>query len=366
MSRPPERARHPTISDVAAAAAVSKSTVSNVIRGVSTVRPAIRERVLRFIDELGYEPNAHAQQLVLQRPTVFGVVVGDLANPFYAEMAKRIERAAASRGYQAMFCNTQGSEDTELKGIQSFLQYRVAGILFLAYAGDAEKARRAAEGRVPAVFVTCTAAWGDVVGGDDRDGAAKVTQHLLDLGHRRIAYFTDPIVEDAADRDRLEGYMSVLARAGLQHASFHWERPEHKPARAGRNDAQMNAVLRDGFTAVFSSNDLGAIELLEYADRHGIRVPEQLSVAGFDDVLMAGMARINLTTVRQPQEELARLAVETLAARASGELTGGPQRRIVELELVVRGSTAAPAASGGVAARPGSALISQIEGGQGS
>jgi len=258
-----------------------------------------------------------------------------------------------------MFCNTQGDEDTELKGIQSFLQYRVAGILFLAYAGDAEKARRAAEGRIPAVFVTCTAGWGDVVGGDDKDGATKITQHLLDLGHRRIAYFTDPIVEDAADRDRQEGYRAALGRAGVEPASFRWERPAQKPAKADQNDEQMNAVLRDGFTAVFSSNDLGAIELLDYADRLGISVPEKLSVAGFDDVFMAGMGRINLTTVRQPQDELARLAVETLAGRASGEITGGLQRRIVELDLVVRGSTAAPAAGGsGVAARPAGALSS--------
>jgi LacI family transcriptional regulator, galactose operon repressor len=348
MSSPPVRARHPTISDVAAAAGVSKSTVSNVIRGVPTVRPVTREHVLRRIDELGYEPNAHARQLVMQRPTVFGVVVGDLANPFYAEMAKQIERAAAVRGYHSMFCNTQGDEDTELRGIQSLLQYRVAGILFLAYAGDAERARRAAAGRVPAVFVTCTADWGDVVGGDDRDGASKVTQHLIDLGHRRIAYFTDPIVEDAADRDRQEGYRLVLERAGFKPASFRWERPAHKRASPDRNDAQMDTLLRDGYTAVFSSNDLGAIELLEYADRLGIKVPEKLSVAGFDDVLMAGMARINLTTVRQPQEELARLAVETLAARAIGELTGAPLRRTVELELVIRGSTAAPGADGNV------------------
>ncbi len=117
MSGPPVRARHPTISDVAVAAAVSKSTVSNVIRGVTTVRPGLRERVLRSIQELGYEPNAHAQQLVLQRPTVFGVVVGDLANPFYAEMAKRFERGAAHAGDRAMVCNTAGDEATELEGI---------------------------------------------------------------------------------------------------------------------------------------------------------------------------------------------------------------------------------------------------------
>jgi LacI family transcriptional regulator len=353
----PSRPRHPTLADVASAAGVSKSTVSNVIRRVPTVQPATRERVLHCIDQLNYEPNELARQLVKQRTTVFGVVVGDLANPFYAEMAKRIEGAAADLGYRAMFCNTKGDEGIELRGIQAFLQYRVAGILFLAYAGDAESARHATDGRVPAVFVTCTAGWGDVVCGDDRDGAAQVTQHLIDLGHKRIAYFTDPFVEDAADRDRQAGYRQALERAGLEPASFRWERTMQEPGRPGRNDALMERVLQDGFTAVFASNDLGAIELLEYADRLGVAIPGRLSVAGFDDVLMAGMWRINLTTVRQPQEELARLAVETLAARARGELTGGPVRRSVELELVVRGSTAAPAAKeSGAAARPNGAL----------
>jgi LacI family transcriptional regulator len=95
-------------------------------------------------------------------------------------------------------------------------------------------------------------------------------------------------------------------------------------------------------TAIFSSNDLGAIELLDVADRLGVSVPDNLSVVGFDDVLMAGLSRINLTTVAQPQEELARQSLATLAARMQGELTGGPVRKTVELELVVRGSTAVP------------------------
>src|ERR1700737_3874450 len=116
--------RHATIHDVAAAAGVSKSTVSNVIRGVVGVSPDTRERVQEAIEELGYRPNVLARQLVQQRTTTLGVVVGDLGNPFYAEMAKHIEREAARRGYRAMFCNTQGENERALSGLQQREEYR--------------------------------------------------------------------------------------------------------------------------------------------------------------------------------------------------------------------------------------------------
>jgi LacI family transcriptional regulator len=336
-------AKHATIFDVAREAGVSKSTVSNVIRGAGGVAPETRHRVQEAIDQLGYRPNVLARQLVQQRTTTLGVVVGDLGNPFYAEMAKQIERAAAGRGYRAMFCNTQGDEDAESSGIESLMQYRAAGILFLSHPTDLGRARRVVEGKVPAVFLTCTADWGDVVSGDDEAGAELATQHLIDLGHRRIAYFADPIVEDAADRERQGGYQRVMHRAHLDPTVFHWERPPGQLDRDAR-DRQLDRILRNRITAVFSSNDYGAIELLECADRLGVRVPQDLSVVGFDDVVMAGLARINLTTVRQPQPELASLAVEIMAARVEGELDGPPQRKTLRLDLVVRGSTAPPAA----------------------
>jgi LacI family transcriptional regulator len=335
--------KHATIFDVAREAGVSKSTVSNVIRGAGGVAPETRHRVQEAIDQLGYRPNVLARQLVQQRTTTLGVVVGDLGNPFYAEMAKQIERAAAVRGYRAMFCNTQGEEDAESSGIESLMQYRAAGILFLSHPTDLGRARSVVEGRVPAVFLTCTADWGDVVSGDDEAGAELATQHLIDLGHRRIAYFADPIVEDAADRERQTGYQRVMQRAHLEPTVFHWDRPPGELDRDAR-DRQLDRILRNRITAVFSSNDYGAIELLECADRLGVRVPEDLSVVGFDDVVMAGLARINLTTVRQPQPELASLAVEIMAARVEGELDGPPQRKTLRLDLVVRGSTAPPGA----------------------
>jgi LacI family transcriptional regulator, galactose operon repressor len=333
--------KHATIFDVAREAGVSKSTVSNVIRGTGGVAPDTRQRVQVAIEQLGYRPNVLARQLVQQRTTTLGVVVGDLGNPFYAEMAKQIERAAFGLGYRAMFCNTQGEQEAELAGLESLLEYRAAGILFLSHPTDRGRARGVVEGRVPAVFLTCAAEWGDVVSGDDEAGAELATQHLIDLGHQRIAYLADPIVEDSADRDRQSGYQRSMARAHLEPAVFHWDRPPGELQPSAR-DKQLERILRQRITAVFSSNDYGAIELLECADRLGVKVPQELSVVGFDDVVMAGLARINLTTVRQPQPELASLAVETLAARVQGELEGPPQRKTLSLELIVRGSTAPP------------------------
>ena len=149
-------------------------------------------------------------------------------------------------------------------------------------------------------------------------------------------------MEDSADRARQAGYRLVMERAQLTPSIFHWDRPPGEVLRDAR-DKQVDGILRGGTTAVFSSNDYGAIELLECADRLGVRVPEELSIVGFDDVVMAGLARINLTTVRQPQDQLAGLAIEILSGRVQGAVEGAPQQRTLPLELVVRGSTAPPA-----------------------
>jgi Transcriptional regulators len=340
MALPPEPAKPPTILDVARRAGVSKSTVSNVVRGVRSITPETHLKVTRAIEELGYRPNILARQMVHQRTTIFGVVVGDLANPFYAEMAKQIERSAAARGYRVMFCNTQGEEAAEIAGLEGLLEQRVAGIIFLAYAGGSTRPRALLEGRVPAVFVTCSAEWGDVVSADDARGARLATEHLIGLGHERIAYCADPIVEDATDRARQAGYRQTMEGAGLTPMVFHWERAEERLLREAPVEQILTGPGRP--TAFVSSNDLGAIDLLDCADRLAIPVPRKLSVVGFDDVMMAGLARINLTTIAQPKEMLARLAVDTLASRSEGQLTGDPIRQTVSCRLIIRGSTARP------------------------
>lgn len=342
MKNPSKPAKPATILDVARLADVSKSTVSNVIRDAKGIAPQTIARVRAAIDELGYRPNVLARQLVQQRTNVLGVVVGDLANPFFSEMTKQIEHYAGQCGYQVMFCNTQIDEHIELAGLRGLLDYRVAGLIFLAYAGDEGSARLVTNSRVPALFLACTADWGDVVSPDDEKGGRIATEHLLALGHRRIAYITDPSVEDAANQARQAGYRGAMAKAGLPVAVYHWQNSDGKTLKETSIEKLLLGDQR--VTGVFCFSDFGAIELLDCADRLGVRVPRDLSVVGFDDVTLASLRRINLTTVAQPKEMMARIAVTTISSRIKGELSGGYRRQIVDCGLVVRGSTAPPSA----------------------
>jgi LacI family transcriptional regulator, galactose operon repressor len=336
--------RHPTILDVASQAGVSKSTVSNVVRDLPGVSEATRRRVRAAIQELGYRPNVLARQLVQQRTSILGVVVGDLANPFFAEMAKSVERHAAARGYTAMFCNTEGDSQSELAGVETLLQHRVAGIVFLAFSGDPRTMQETMQHQVPAVFVSCGAEWGDVVSVDDEVGGSLGTAHLIEAGHTRIAFLSIPELEDQSDRARWDGYCRALREAGLgPHGRISWSPPA--------DHAQIDGVERpllevftgqERATAVFASNDVAAIALQEFADRVNLQVPGDISIVGFDDVPMAGLARIALTTVAQPRDRLANLGISTIADRIERKLHGPPKRTVVQVSLVERRSTAPP------------------------
>src|SRR5579871_7073909 len=227
VARPTRRQERkaPTILDVAAAAGVSKSTVSNVVRGVE-VSDATRARVLRAIERLNYKPNAIARQFVQQRTTMLGVLVGDLSNPYYAQMAQVAERAAFRCGYTTMFCNIEGEENIAVAGLDSLLEHRVAGIVFLAFVSRTPQLEIALkQTAVPIVFLGLSEQWGDSVGPQDTQGGRVATEHLLALGHRRIAYVRTPLVERSGDRARYAGYRAAMRKAGATATTpLRWER----------------------------------------------------------------------------------------------------------------------------------------------
>jgi LacI family transcriptional regulator len=341
--RPKPQDRPPTIVDVARAAGVSKSTVSNVIRSVEGVTDETRRAVIAAIQQLGYRPNAVARQLAHRHTRIFGVIVGDLGNPFHAGMAKHVEREAASRGYATMFTNTLGDRDIEAAAIEMMLEHRVAGIVFLAYSRPGA-IRTLLEGKLPVVFVGCSEGWADSVVAADRSGAQIATEHLIGLGHRRIAYLTTPLVEERDNRSRLAGYREALRRASLDVGpivSWHPHVPGTLPSPPSSPLAEIFAG-DDPVTAVFASNDLAAIDLIDVADSVGLAVPEDLSIVGFDDAGIAGLSRISLTTIAQPQQQLVRLGAQALLDRIEGRAGERPLRRVVDVELIVRRSTAPP------------------------
>jgi LacI family transcriptional regulator len=336
--------RVPTIFDVAAAAGVSKSTVSNVVRGADDVSDATRARVQEAIARLNYKPNAIARQFVKRRTTTIGVLLGDLGNPYYAQMSQVVERIAFRFGYTAMFCNIEGDDDLAVAGVEALLEQRVAGVVFLAFierTPELEDSLRRAD--VPIVFVGLHERWGDSVGPRDSEGGRLATEHLLELGHRRIAYVRTPLVEISGDRARHAGYRAAMRAAGLSAPPvLGWE-PGSPAFRLGRRTVRFEDALRERAapTALFISNDIGAIALIDGCEARGIRVPDDISIVGFDDISIAGLTRISLTTIAQPLDFQAEKAVSMLLERIEHP-SQRPRRVSVPVELRVRGSTAPP------------------------
>ena len=203
--------------------------------------------------------------------------------------------------------------------------------------------------RAAGVAVVIASQWdpaADCVNVDERAGADLAVSHLLELGHGRIAYLSSDLVERQTERARLAGYTRALRRAGARHDRNLVVRLRH-PASLRSDDGLRDALrellaLDEPPTAVFASNDLLAVDLLETAEEHGLAVPRDLSIVGFDDILVAGLARISLTTVVQPRDELATIAIDLLVDRIESGGEAVPRRYLLSPELVVRGSTAPP------------------------
>jgi LacI family transcriptional regulator len=337
----------PTIHDVAAAAGVSKSTVSNVVRGADEVSAATRTRVQDAIARLNYKPNAIARQFVNQRTTMLGVLVGDLSNPYYAQMAQVVERTAFGHGYTTMFCNIEGADELAATGVEALLQHRVAGMVFLAYVARTDELDEALQrAGIPIVFLGLSESWGDSVGPRDRQGGKLATDHLLALGHHRIAYVRTPLVEASGDRARHDGYRAALRSAGISPLPVHAWTPGSDSVTVGRRTVGLGPALRgpDAPTALFVSNDIGAISVIEACEQLGLRVPRDISVVGFDDIALAALHRISLTTIAQSLDFQAERAVGLLLERIENPRIA-PRHESAEVELRVRGSTAAPAAT---------------------
>ena len=321
--------------------------MSNVVRGVREVSDGTRERVLTAIERLDYRPNTIARQFVQQRTMILGVLLGDLSNPYNAQMAQVVERAAFSFGYATMFCNIEGDEDIAVSGVNALLGHRVAGIVFLAYVARPSDANHALQrAGVPIVFLGLSESWGDSVGPRDIQGGRLATDHLIELGHQRIAYVRTPLVERSGDRARYAGYKTAMTRRGLPPLPVYFWEPGSDVVTIDRRQVPLEQAISGAGapTGLFASNDIGAIALIEACEAAGLSVPGDISVVGFDDIALARLHRISLTTVAQPLHFQAERAVSLLLERI--ENPSIPPRHVrVPVALQVRDSTLAVSAS---------------------
>ena len=318
--------------------------VSNVVRGVAEISPATRTRVLEAIERLRYRPNGIARQFVQQRSTMLGVLLDDLSNPNNAQMAQGVERAAFASGYTTMFCNIAGSSDMAISGVDLLLSQRVAGIILLSFIEQRSPGYDAlSEAGLPTVFAGLSGNWGDSVGPRDAEGGRLATNHLLDLGHERITYVRTPLVERSGDQGRATGYREAMRRRGLEPLpTFVWS-PGSRTVRISSRQVPFEIAMTspDAPTAFFVSNDIGAIGLIDACEAIGLRIPTDISVVGFDDITIAGLKRIALTTVSQPLMFQAERAVNLLVERIERPTIAARHIR-VPVELRVRESTAPP------------------------
>lgn len=335
--------QRPTIFDVAVRSGVSKSTVSNVIRGAPNVSEETRGRVLAAVAELNYRPNAVARQLVQQRTSTIGVVVGDLTNPIYSELVKLLERHALALGYTTMVSNTDGHAEREAARIEALLERRVAGIAMLQFSGDGSIIDELLADGVALAVISCFEERADCVTIDETKGLAIAVRHLAELGHRRLAYATSPLVEERTDRARHASFVRECRRAGCEEAATIVLDVEAVLAdEPGAADELASLLDGDGPTGFAAANDIAAIALIEAVERLGASVPDDVSVVGFDGIELGGLSRIGLTTVAQPRERMAEIGIHLLMDRIESGPAPPPRHVLLEPELVVRTTTAPP------------------------
>src|ERR671921_1506808 len=347
-----------TITRVAQEAGVGVGTVSRVINGSAAVSEATRRRVLEVVAELGYEPNATARALSTGRTRSVGVIAPFFTRPSVIERVRGVAPLLATAGYQLVLFDVERPE--QRTGVFRSVIGRVDGLLTISLAPAKAELRRLAAAGIPVVLVDHAHESVATVTVDDVEGGRMATEHLLSLGHRRIAFAGDSddgVHGASASLRRCAGYQRALADAGVPL------RPELVKLRPhGRQAAEVAhelLTLATPPTAVFAASDLQALAMIEALEALGRRVPDDLSVVGFDDVELARYA--GLTTVSQPLEFSGTRGAELLLSALEGE--GVLQaRQHLSLELVVRGTTAPPREGGtdGAERRPEGATDGMI------
>jgi LacI family transcriptional regulator len=330
--------RRVTIDDVADLAGVSYQTVSRVINDRPDVSDATRERVQKIIDEIGYRPSHIARSLATARTATIGLVVPDISNPFFSVLARGAEQVASERGFTVLLSSTAEDVSREVEVLHMLDERYVDGVIVCGFRQTDDLLRQALaqfkavvlvnrklEGRsFPAVLV------------DDVLGGYLVTQHLLEQGHTAIGFLTGPANSYSGAR-RLEGYYKALAEVDIE-PDPDWIRHCTPTYIHGQEAAQKFVGAHPELTALFCHNDLVALGALRGCNELGLDVPEDMAVAGFDDIMMAGIVTPALTTCHVPREELGRLAALMLLdciekkVKDCGEV-------LVRPELTIRAST---------------------------
>lgn len=328
-----------SIKAVASEAGVSTATVSHVINNTRFVSDEVRARVTKAIEQCRYYPNAHARGLASGKSKIIGLVISDIANPFFPELVKAIEEAAYKRGYDVVLSNTNYDTERTSHYVRRFIERKVAGVAVMTSEMDKKLIDDLTHREVPVVFLDVGDAGPHMsnLRVDYEEGIEQAILHLAALGHRRIAFISgSPELHSA--RRRLEAFRNAMrqlfpdAPELVFYSNFKIE--------GGRQAANEIMVTQTGNlpTAVVAGNDLMAIGAISEFQNAGFEVPRDISVIGFDDIAFATVTKPSLTTVNLPRNELGRRAVEMLLKTIDDPEEGVEIR--IPTNLIIRQSTA--------------------------
>ncbi len=328
-----------SIKDIAEAAGVSHSTVSRALQNSPLVNPQTAAQIHKLAREMGYTPSAIAQSLVTRRTNTIGLVLTFISDPFVDRVVDGIEDLATTAGYSVFLCSSKGDPEREMAVVETFHRRRVDGVIVLSSRVGRLYGERLQELSVPIVLVN-NQGEGEYlysVSVDDEQGARLAVRHLLELGHRRIGYVGSAFRQPSSLR-RLAGYQAEVERAGISCD------PDLVVVPDTSHDLEsgslgLQRLWAAKVTAVFCYNDRTAIGALLAARERGIKVPDDLSVVGFDDIEPSWYVTPPLTTVRQPRFELGKRAAQMLL-----DLLADKQvcDEVLPCQLIVRDSTAPP------------------------
>jgi len=327
------------IKDVAALAGVSTATVSHVINKTRFVEEETKRKVLSAIASVGYIPNVHARNLASGSSRTLGLIISDITNPFFPELIKSIQATALEPGYEVVIANTDYQAEHDISCVQRLLELRVSGVMVMTTEWDDAASQRLEQAGVATVFLDIGKVGPHVsnIRIDYATGIRQAVEHLLELGHRSIAFIGGP---------------EHLVSAELRRAAFATVMNKHKPSlqtdaifcegdfklESGQRAVQKLLAGGRRPTAIMAANDMMAVGALRELKRAGLRVPADVSLIGYDDIWLASLTDPPLTTIAIPRVQIGQAAVESVLATASSEQPGGREIRIAT-ELVVREST---------------------------
>ncbi len=326
-----------TIKDVAKTAGVSYSTVSRALSGSPEISAETRARILQVCKEMNYTANTVARAMVMKSTKLLGLILTGVNNPFMSELAYHIDRQARARGYNIILCNSSRDLEQERELFELMIGRQVDGVLLCPSGPESFESLRPYLDRIPTVFIgeNLREAPESYVSVDNFQGARLGVEYLYKLGHRDILYFGRRR-NSTTHQLRADGYAAACRDLGLkpQYCNNTFSATTIK---YGYQLAKQLFSQERSFSAIFAATDTNALGIMQAAEENGLRIPEDISLLGFDNIRDSGLPRINLTTIEQPKKMLASVAVDSLLDKIQNELSGY-SHRILMPTLIERSS----------------------------